>query len=91
MKEIDIKVTDDKLAEEWFIQADESISAAIRTIDLLETVYQFSFYDNNEDLPENELKTKIAIKNTNIYTPIAYAVEQMIKSVIILYKYHENP
>ena len=39
MKEIDIKVTDDKLAEEWFIQADESISAAIRTIDLLETVY----------------------------------------------------
>lgn len=85
MKEAEIKVTYEKLPENWFKSSFNSIEMIKRTITMLNEINGFDLYDIEENLSEEKIVEKIGLKEHNIMLPLTYAMEEFLKSVVILY------
>lgn len=83
MREYEKNVYDLDLANEWFKEALFSIDNLKDVIEFNNYRYGFNLYDNDEDLDEEVLRCKIAIKYKNICLPLMSAIEEALKALLI--------
>ena len=91
MKEIEYRVDDKSLADEWFDGSSICMDEIINIIDVINEKYGFNLYNNEEDLDEQKLKQKIFIKYKMILSPYVEQIEELLKSFLITYMYASNP
>ena len=87
MKEINMRVSDEDLALEWYKHGLFSLNDAIDSVEDKNAIYGFNLKNRDEELTEEETVAKMAIKYNNVCLVITSALEHMMKAVLIGDKY----
>ena len=91
MREIEYRLSDDRLAISWFNRSSDCMQSIIDLIDMMNNQYQFNIYNNDEDLEKELLEKKISIKYEVILSPFVYQIEKLLKSFLIMCEQYRDP